>query len=132
MRFRHCRPSDPENPARSRIGLDPVETLAYFAMVFLHGERIRAWVRMRVKKFLDKSERFDLSSRLMATKLKQARLKRGLTQAAVARLAYISERTYNSHERGRGGLCRDYVRAWIASALKVSVEQVFDHEGRAR
>ena len=68
----------------------------------------------------------------MATKLKLYRDKKGLTQAALAFAAGLSERSYNVHERGKGGRCHDQKQAAIASVLGVKPSILFDAQGRAR
>lgn len=68
----------------------------------------------------------------MATKLRLYRDKRRLTQAAVARLAGISERAYNVHEKGKGGACRSGKRDAIADALGVKASVLFTAEGYAK
>ncbi len=68
----------------------------------------------------------------MATKLKLYRDKRRLTQAAVARLAGMSERAYNVHETGKGGACRSQKQAAIADALGIHVGALFTKGGHAR
>ena len=68
----------------------------------------------------------------METKLKLYRDKRRLTQSAVARLADISERAYNVHEKGKGGACRSQIRDRIAEVLGVAPSALFTKEGHAR
>lgn len=68
----------------------------------------------------------------MATKLRLYRDKRGLTQSAVARLADISERAYNVHEKGKGGACRSQIQARLARVLNVNVDYLFTKDGHAR
>lgn len=68
----------------------------------------------------------------METKLKLYRDKRRLTQSAVARLADISERAYNVHEKGKGGACREQIQQRIGEALGVSPSALFTKEGKAR
>ena len=68
----------------------------------------------------------------MATKLKHYREKARLTQAELARRAIVSERSYNSHEVGKGGACRPWTQTLIAKALNVPVGTLFTKGGRAR
>ena len=68
----------------------------------------------------------------MTTKLKLYRDKRRLTQAAVAHAVGMSERSYNVHERGKGGACRTRNQDAIAEVLGVSKALLFYVSGLAR
>lgn len=64
-------------------------------------------------------------------KLKQRREALKLTQARVAMLAGVSERTLSGHERGEGRRCPYPAREAIARVLGIKVASLFDERGVA-
>lgn len=65
------------------------------------------------------------------TRLKQRREALRLTQARVAMLAGVTERTYASHETGAGRRCPWPAREAMARVLGCQVSDLFDSTGVA-
>ena len=83
------------------------------------------------KYFLDRLASMRLFLATM-TRLKQKREALRLTQARVAMLAGITERTLQSHELGKGRKCPWPAREALARVLGVPLETLFTHDGIAR